>query len=407
MALTQRMSNPIPPQGDVPVTMQGIAVPASSVNPREFFRRTRRLTFSQKSFAFQGLGFTDNVPILQTGIIAGLTIRFTGTLTVTLGGGTAASTPRWPYDLIKAVRVSANGQSNLINVSGWKLKVRDIMARGDLTDRGVANGIGGASPGTSRTQGTLALANESWGVGQNVTAIAGAPTAYTVDLNWYVPIAFDQLNLLGAIFAQTASTDLNLAIDWAPTTDLFTLTGAATAVFSATTVVVEAHVFSIPQGPNGSIVVPDLSMFHSLIQTRYATPSNGVNEIRLSGQGIGRQLLRTYWQFWNGAAPAPLAVNATNYAQVGWRYGGNDTPELFTDGQHFAYWNERLFGSAIGQFAGFGCWDFASENAFRDSVDLGAATETRLVLEIPQAVGLVSPFVEYVQESAFVGAVGA
>jgi hypothetical protein len=55
------------PQADVPVTMQGIAVPASSVNAREFFRRTRRLTFAQKTFAFAGLGFTDNVPILQTG----------------------------------------------------------------------------------------------------------------------------------------------------------------------------------------------------------------------------------------------------------------------------------------------------------------------------------------------------
>lgn len=394
-------------QGDMPVTMQGIAVPAASVNPQEFFRRTRRLTFQQRAFNFAGLGLSDNVPILQTGIIAGLTIRFAATLTVTLGGGTAATTARWPYDLIRALRVSANGQSNLINCSGWKLKVRDIMARGDLTDRGVANGIGGASPGTARTQGTLALANESWGVGQNVTAIVGAPTNYAVDLSWYVPIAFDQLHLLGAIFAQTASTDLNLAIDWAPSTDLFVLTGAATAVFTGATVVVEAHVFSIPQGPNGSIIVPDLSMFHSLVQTRFGQPVNGTNEVRLAGQGIGRQLLRAYWQTWNGAVPVPLAVNAVNYGQVGWRYGGNDTPELWTDGQQLAYWNERLFNCSIGQFAGFGCWDFASENAFRDSVDLGAATETRLVLEIPAAVALVSPFIEYVQESAFVGAVGA
>jgi len=404
MAVTQRSSGVSPAQNDIPVTMQGIAVPAASVNPQEFFRRTRRLTFAQKTFSFAGMGLTDNVPILQTGIIAGLTIRVSGSVIVALPTGTCASTARWPYDLLKKVRVSANGQSNLINVSGAKLKVRDLMARGDLNDRGVTQGIGGASPGTSRNQGTLALANESWGVGQNVTAIPAA--TYNYDLEYYVPLAFDQLHLLGAIFAQTASTDLNLAIDWANVADLFTLTGTATATVSAS-VVVEAQVFSIPQGPNGNIVVPDLSMFHSLIETRYSALVNGDNEMRLAGQGVGRQLLRVYWQIWNGTPPAPLAVNATNYGQVGWRYGGNDTPELWTDGQQLAYWNERLFSSAIGQFAGVGCWDFSSENAFRDSVDLGAATETRLLLNIPAGVTLTSPAAEYVQESAFVGAVGA
>lgn len=405
MALAQRSTPAVPAQGDAPVSMQGIAVPRSSVNPQEFFRRTRRLTFQQKTFNFGGLGTTDNVPILQTGIIAGLTIRCSGTVTVALPTGTCASTARWPYDLIKNLRVSANGQSNLINVSGWKLKVRDMMARGDLNDRGVAQGIGGASPGTQRTQGTLSLANESWGVGQNVSAIPAA--AYNFDLEYYVPLAFDQLHLLGAIFAQTASTDLNLAIDWASTTDLFTLTGTATATV-VNAVVVEAQVFSIPQGPDGGIIVPDLSMFHSLIQSRWAVIANGDNEVRLAGQGVGRQLLRVFWQIWNGAAPqTQLAVNATNFGQIGWRYGGNDTPELWTDGQQMAYWNERLFTSAIGQFQGFACWDFASENAFRDSVDLGAATETRLLVNIPNAVGLTSPAMEYVQESAFVGAVGA
>lgn len=404
---TAAQSAPMP-QADVPVTMQGVVVPAASVNPREFFRRTRRLTFLTKSFVIAGLGLSDNIPILQTGIIAGITIRLSGSIVVTLGGGTAATTARWPYDIIKKIRLAANGQSNLINVSGWKLKVRDIMARGDLNDRGVANGIGGASPGTSRTQGTLAQANETWGLGQNVTAIPGAPTTYNFDLEFYVPVAFDQKTLLGAVFAQTAATDLNVQIDWASTSDLFVTTGAATAVLGAgTTCTVEAQVFSIPQGPNGQIIVPDLSMFHSFIESRFPSPVNGDNEVRLAGQGIGRQLLRLIWQTWNGATPAPLAINATNFGQVGWRYGGSDTPELWTDGQQLAYWNERLFNSAIGQFAGFGCWDFSSENAFRDSVDMGAATELRLLLNIANGVTLSGPFLEYVQESAFVGAVGA
>lgn len=398
----------IVPQADVPVTMQGIVVPQASVNPQEFFRRTRRLTFLTKTFNFAGLGLTDNIPILQTGIVGGFMIRCAGTVTVNLAAGTAATTSRWPYDLIKKLRFSANGQSNLVNVSGWKLKVRDIMARGDLTDRGVAQGIGGASPGTSRTQGTLALANEAWGLGQNVTAIVGAPTVYTYDLSYWVPVAFDQKTLLGAIFAQTAATDLNIQIDWAAPTDLFILTGAATAVVT-NAVTVETVAYSIPQGPNGAIVVPDLSMFHSLIESRFPAPVNGDNEIRLPGQGLGRQLLRWYFQLWNGAgtASAPVPVTAANFGQLGWRYGGNDTPELIVDGTTLAYLNERTFDCALGLFAGYGVWDFCQENAFRDAIDEGAATELRGLVNITAGVALAAPFFEHVQETAFVGAVGA
>lgn len=400
----------------VPVqVMQGIEVPATSVNPAAFFRSTRRLSFQMKGGTYAGLGNTDNVPILQTGIISGLTIRFTGVLTVTLGGGTCATTRRWPYDLIRAVRVSANAQSNLINCSGADLKVRDIMSRGDLTDRSVSRGVGGASPGTASTNGTLSLASENWGVGSGVTAIPGAPTTYDVELSWFVPIAFDQVNLLGAIFAQTSATDLNLAIDWAPSSDLFILTGAATAVLTGS-YAVEGLVYSIPQGPNGDVIVPDLSVFHSLVKTRYATPSNGLNEIRLSGQGIGRQLMRVFGRLWNtaGGVSGPVIPDDTTYGQVGWRYGGNDTPEIFPQGAGVAggghlirQLNERQFDSDIGRCFGYWCFDFASENAFRDSVDEGAATELRVLLEFPASLALSSPYVEYVQETAFAGAVGA
>lgn len=391
--------NPQPTQ-----IMQGIEVPASSVDPGNFFRLTRRLTVTQKTFNFAGLGLTDNVPILQTGIISGLMIKFSGSLTVTLAGGTAASTMRWPYDLIKAARFSANGQSNLINVSGAKLKARELMARGDLSDRGVTNGIGGASPGTSRSQGTMALSTESWGVGQNVTAIPGAPTVYPVELEWYVPIAFDDWSLTGAIFAQTSATDLNLAIDWAPIADLFVTTAAATVTLSGATTV-QAKLYTIPQGPNGSVIVPDLSTFHSLIQTRYATPSNGLNEVRLSGQGVGKQLMRLYWQLWNGSgAGAPLPVNATNFSQIGWRFGGNDTPEVYPDGRTHSYSVEKTFGSDLCTYQGFSVLDFASEHAFRDAIDEGTATELRFLCEVPQAVTLTSPYIEYVQETLSLGA---
>ena len=382
------------------LVMQGIEVPTSSVDPQSFFRLTRRLTVTQKTFTYAGLGLTDNVPVLQTGIISGIQINATGSVVVTPGTGTVASTAKWPYDLLRAARFSANGQSNLINVGGNDLKAREQMARGDLNDRGIVQSIGGAAPGTAVQQGTMALNSEAWGFGQNVTGI-GAGT-YGIDLEWFVPIAYDDLNLMGSIFAQTSSTDLNLALDWANLSDLFTLTGNATAAINLT-VVVSATLYTIPVAPNGKdVIVPDLSTFHSLIKTRYATVGNGVNEIRLSGQGVGRQLLRVFARTFSNGSPLP--VNATNYGQLGWRYGGNDTPEVWASGKMLGYRNEKTFGVDLGKYQGYWVLDFCNENAFRDSIDEGTATELRMIMEIPAAVGLTAPYTEYVQETLSAGA---
>lgn len=385
------------------LTMQGTAVPSASVNPEIFFRATRRETVPLPTFAYGGLGTTDHVSVRKTGILFGLSIRFAGVLTVTLGGGTCATTAQWPYNLFKRIRLSANGQSNLINASGWTLKVREIMSRGDISDRGVSRGITGASPGTTSTHGTLSLASEEWGVGQHVTAIAGAPTSYNVDLEVYVPVAFDDVDLIGAIFAQTAATDLSLEIDWASPADLFTLTGAATATLTGYAGV-EARICSIPQGPDGNIVIPDLSAFHSIIESRYTALAVGANEIPLVGQGAGRQLMRTWHRVMNNGDW--LQVNATNFGQLGWLYGGNTTPELISDALHARMLNERLYNSDIGRVEGYHCWDFAAENAFRDSVDEGAATDLRLLVTIGSIV-LTNPYLELTQETIFAGAVGA
>jgi hypothetical protein len=189
--------------------------------------------------------------------------------------------------------------------------------------------------------------------------------------------------------------------------ELFTLTGAATAALAGS-FVVEAVLFTIPQGPDGSVLVPDLSMFHSIIATRSGTvPSVGTNEVRLAGQGVGRQLMRVWFQTLNGATPAPLAMNDTNYGQIGWRYGGNDTPEQWQDGLVVALNNESLFGVDFGSQQGFGVLDWSSEHALRDTIDEGAATELRLLIDIASGVVLASPAIEYVQETMFSGAVGA
>jgi hypothetical protein len=391
---------------DQPVqVMQGIMVPASSVDPKQFFAHTRRLTFPMvANRAIAGAGASDLLTLTQTGIIATLLIKVVGSVTITPGTGTVASTYKWPYDLIRALRVTANGQANLVNVSGRWLKARELMRNEDLTDSSVSNAIGGAYPGTARTNSTLSMRNEAWGVGQQVTGIANG--TYNFELYYVVPLAFDERTLVGSIFAQTASTELSCNIDWAPVSDLFTLTGNAAASYTGT-ISLEGVVYSIPE-VNGQIIVPNLSAFHSLISGRTPAIANGDNEYPLPGQGVGRQLMRLMFSTYNGAGVGvPLPVNRTNYGQVGWRFGGNDTPEVFTDGTHLALWDERLFGVDFATLQGIGVLDFCDEFVLRDSIDEGLATNLRLLANIQNGVSLATPVLEVVQETLFGATAGA
>lgn len=376
--------------------MQGIAVPAESVRPQEFFQRTRRHIGMEKQFSYTGQP-QETVELRKADILSGITVRFSGQVVVTPGGGTVATTARWPYDFLKAVKLSANGASNIINCSGAKLKARDLMKRSDLTDRGVAQTVAGVS----RTQGTLARASESWGVGSNTPGLAAG--TYGIDLEWFVPVAEDEIDLAGAIFLATSSSDLTLQLDLATVPELFVTTGAGTAVLTGNFQIVTTK-FSIPVGADGQIVVPDLSLFHSLIQSRQAGGiQTGENEVRLVGQGAGKSLLRVFYQVWNGAGAAavPLAMTAANFGKQAYRYGNNETPDEFIDGSHLRVDMERRYNADLGALHGFGCHDFAHENAFRDVLDMGTTAELRLISNIQSSVVLTSPAIEYVTETVF------
>lgn len=389
------------------VNMQGVDVPASSIDPKSFFANTRRKRFNEKSIAtFAGVGNSDSFTIKQSGIIAALDIHVSAQLTVTPSTGSVATTTRWPYDLIKRLIVSANGTTNLVSVSGAKLAAYRFIANPNLTDRGIPRGIGGASPGTATYQGTLSLNSENWGVGQNVTAIANGN--YDVELYFRVPLAFDLVKLLGAVFGQTQATSLNVEIDWNSLATLFTIVSPATVVFTTCSVVCEGIVFSIPYGPDGNIVVPNLSAFHKLIQYQDTAVGAAAYASILQGQGVGQLLQRVLFQLWSGSTPAYVPITSTNFPGLfGWQYGGDQQPEAWEanapaggGGSHLMrLWNEDIYGTDIG-LQGFGCLDFASHWLARDAVDEATATNLALLLN-PASVS--SPVLEVVQETISAG----
>lgn len=383
--------------------MQGIAVPQESVDPTTFMARTRRKVTNEYNKAWAGFGGTDNVEFKKSDIIAAIQVRLTGTLVVTPGTGTVSSTQRWPYDALNSCRFTANGQSNLINVSGLKLKAHEVMAgHTRLDDRGVAQSFSNST----FTSGTFSLNSESWGVGSGQSAIGAG--SYPVDLVWWVPVAEDEYDLHGAIFAQTSSTDLTLDLLWELLANLFTLTGNATVALNNAKTIVDTVRYSIPLA-EGHMIVPDLSVFHGLIQSTNKEIGTGPNEYRSIGQGAGKNLLRIYWQTWNGNAPQTiLPVNDATYGETGYRYGANETPDDWFYAQSMRYFNERTYNSDIGGVWGFRCLEYAASNAFRDVVDLGTTPDYRILDTIQSTVSLTGkPVVEYVQETIFAAGQGA
>lgn len=389
--------------GQPTVALQGVETPNVSVDPDSFFKYTRRQRFSMRPLTtFGGFGSTDSLALRQTGVISKLFLRVTGTITATAG---AATTAEYPNNLVKAVKISANGQSNLINVNGAQLKAVNTMGNPGLTSKGVGRRAGAAAGAANTLAGSLSLAAEDWGtnagnlIGPSVTGLAAV--AYTVDLIFEVPIAYDDKYLTGAIYAQTNATQLTVDIDWATAADV-TSTGTLTPALQYQII---GEVFTIPN-VSGRYVVPDLSAFHSLIGFRASGLASGDNEVLLPGTGVGRQLMRLFGQVYTGTAPgAPLAVNATNFSQLAWRFGGNDTPETVSPGTILRYINEFDYNDDLGALWGFFCYDYATAWAFRDAVDQGATTDLRAV------IGLVSTptngVARMVQETIFAAPVGA
>lgn len=372
------------------INIQGNSVNQSQIDPPTFFKYTRRQRgkIASSIASFAGLGETDQMELKQTGILGAIDVKFTGSLTVTPGSGSVATTAKWPYSLFKVVKVAANGQSNLINCDGIFIKAREFIGQPGLTDRGVNQTVGG----TTVDQGTLSLDTESWGVGQSTSTIASG--TYDVVLSLRVPIAWDLVKLFGALYLQTSSTSVDLEVQWAPVSDLFTLTGGATVALTGGWMA-EGVVFTIPN-VGGTAVIPDLSTFHTLTQTSTANVGQTANETVLSGQGVHKQLMRVMSQVWNNGSPgSPLAMNATNFGQIGWGYGLSEDPELWQDGDSMKLDVERRYGVDMSRY-GLSVIDFAQHWAFRDAVDEGSASQIRLLTNVLSA--LTSPRLVYAQE---------
>jgi hypothetical protein len=388
--------------------VQGVQTPSTAIAPQIFAQYTRRMRFAAQSQTAINFGSSNQVQLKKTGVVAALEVRVSGN--VVIGGtiGTTTASFNWPYNLLKGVKLSVNGQSTLIDTSGLEIKANEYMSDRDVCDRGVAQRFNNA---TAVQQGTLSLSHEDWGgtgaaanfiaPGLNVAAIA----TYPIELTYVIPVAADQVNLIGSIFGQSQATNINLELIWGSQTDLFSaFGGAATLTTTAVVFDVTAVAYSIPV-VNGNTVLPDLSQLHGLNSVQTSVSASGEAEYLLAGTGAGRSLLRVFHNVWSGAVATPLAVNATNFTTLAYKFGANDVPETLANGGKLRAINERQYNTDIGKNWGFACHDFVSQYALRDVIDLGQTSDFRVIIGL--AATPTSGFVRMTQETLFSAAVGA
>jgi hypothetical protein len=385
--------------------VQGVQSPNMVINPTLFYAATRRMRFPVVSSTnIAGLGSSDPVEIRKNGILTALVVRVSGTVSVATADPTAWMYD-YPYNIVKEFRLSANGQSNLISARGLTIRAHELTTNPKVNDRGVSRYYAGAA----KTQGTMALDTDVWGDASgdpNPGAASGAhaPTSYSVDISYVIPVAGDPKYLIGSLFAQSSATNINLEILW--NTEAALVTVGSAALTWALKYSVDAVAYSIPN-VNGQFVVPDLTQFHQLIEQAPGGLASGDNEVRLNGTGVGRKLLRTFFQVTRTSTLAgnPLAVNATNYSKIAWAYGGNDMPETWANGTSLAQQNERETGCHLGKLWGVGVIDFASEFALRDTIDMAGTADLRLILGL--AASPTAGVAHVAQEVLAATAVGA
>lgn len=395
--------------------IQGVQTPNVVVDPVLFAAYTRRMRFSALGNTAISPGSSTQVQLKKTGIVPALEVRVSGNVVV---GGTIGTTTagfEWPRNLLKGVKVSVNGQSTLVDARGLDVNVAEYLSDRDINDRGVLQRFNSA---TAVQQGTLSQSHEDWGAtgaasnfiapGLNVAAVG----TYPVDMTYVIPIALNQVNLIGSVFGQSQATNINAEFIWgqaltAGASELFSAIGAsATISLAGVNFDVTAVAYSIPV-VNGVTIVPDLSMLHGLNHWSVGVSTSGETEYLLPGTGAGRSLCRVFYNVYNGGTPlTPFAHTATNFTTCAYKYGANDVPETLVNGSKLRAINERAYGTDIGKNWGYGCWDFINQYAARDIIDLGQTSDFRVVIGLA-STPTAGAQVHLTQETLFAANVGA
>ncbi len=252
----------------------------------------------------------------KVGLLKRVILLFTGTLTVTLGGGTAAMGAEAPWSILTRLRLTANGNTALFDMTGWGAMISSLF-----TAYGYG-GIGGRPriPDNATVPGPAASAFSA-----AAYAAAASAGANTWNFGFEIPLglADDWRDPVGLILAAAPDTVLQIeatfgAAVYSTTASRNTpilVTGAATATLTGTlTPFVEF--FTIPRS---AADYPDLSRIHVWTELGPQTiTANGDQQIAIPRGNTIARLIHDVWT--NGAA------DGTNVSNAKLQFNQNEVP---------------------------------------------------------------------------------
>lgn len=366
--------------GDVVTYEKNLPSQPYKIDAQLFASRTTRFRKSYQPLAWPGFGAKVSQLIDKYGIIGSLHVFFEGTMT---GDGVAAptATSGFPWRLPAEVRVSANGISQLIDCDGVDLRALARVRRGkSLAD-------------------------------SNVFTLPAAGTTTPLRLHWEVPLALDEVSLIGAVLAQTDDNNLSIRITAAASADLF----SAHAPTIAGNFYILASAYEIPEvTSNGQsqLVIPDLRQMHGIFTRDDNLVATGLNPTPLTK--TGGLLLRTLQRIDN--APP-------NFGNVDWltdavsehafRFNSKEIPYDYEPAWLLRFLNEEDYSQSLLPAAdvpagitapAYVADDYVAQLGMRDVVNMAAISQPEMLNTIAAAYGLnAGAKIHTVQEAMVTG----
>jgi hypothetical protein len=327
------------------------------MSPQAFQQATERQDIPQQTLPFGGFGTNLQVRLQNVGVLSMVRFLFSGSLVVTTPTGTVTSLPGWPYTLLKRTAFNANGQTSIIGANGATLRARRqrLFRNPAEVIETAAGAIGTIAAGTY-------------------------PINFVVD----VPISHDMLTGTGWVLAQNPATSLTLDIAFAQVAELLSITGTATAALTGTcfTTITTFAVGQVNDGGRLKTLIPDLTVFHGILDNDLPLPGNGVFQaplIRPAGQ-----LVNYAFNINNGGS---AEVDPSALTEIQFRYGGNRQPRVYNPPQMLIEKNQADYNGPV-KVRGltYTYLDFEADNPARDLFIPEALVELLAQVTIPTGV---------------------
>lgn len=277
----------------------------------------------------------------QVEFLSEIWLDVSGTMTITLNGGTAVIKQEGPHALVNTAQVTLNGYLKLGNVSPFTLS-------GYLTS--ILNRI------------------DRPGYTDNFTA-AVAAGANTWSFHLRVPITATDVNMAGIIFTGMPGSQVTLFLQWGQESDVITLAGGAVAAF-----VGQANIRTITfqVADNEGF---DIFSLHAITQQTDVVTATGVKAIDLPPGNLYLRILHAVRNntLYANAVATQLQLEIQNYADP------ITVPEdRALSQQRWRYLTDLPVGSY--------CFDLFWTRTLRDAIDTGKVNKIQSKVTMAAAV---------------------